>query len=203
VLGASLGVATLLRQSVLPWVVVLFVWLLVQALAGPARADRPRAWLRRVGALVVAGTVMMLFILPFTLRNYLVYGDFLLLNSNAGYAMYSAQHPLHGTDFQAFAAAPLPEDLRSMDLNEAQWDRELLRRGIGFILADPVRYLQLSASRLLDYFQFWPTETTFLHNAGRLLSFTLFLPVALAGLCWRRGRPGAPAAAGSRSPAIQ
>lgn len=181
VLGISLGVATLLRQSVMPWVVVLFVWLLVQAPAGPARADRPRSWLRRVGALVVAGAVMMLFILPFTLRNYFVYGDFLLLNSNAGYAMYSAQHPMHGTDFQAFAAAPLPDDLRSMDLNEPQWDRELLRRGIGFILADPVRYLQLSASRVLDYFEFWPTETTVLHNAGRLLSFTLFLPVALAG----------------------
>lgn len=182
VLGVSLGIATLLRQSVMPWVAVLFVWLLVQPLAGPVGADRSRAWLVRVGALAVAATVMMLFILPFTVRNYLVYGDFLLLNSNAGYAMYSAQHPMHGTDFQAFDAAPLPDDLLGRDLNEAGWDRVLLERGIGFVEADPVRYLQLSASRLLDYFEFWPTNTTLLHNAGRLLSFTLLVPSFIVGI---------------------
>ena len=38
VLGLSLGIATLLRQSILPWVVILFAWLLWQALRPPAVA---------------------------------------------------------------------------------------------------------------------------------------------------------------------
>ncbi len=175
-LGLSLGIATLLRQSFLPWVPVLFVWLLWLGW----RMKR----LRTVAVtLAIAALVLALCILPFTIRNYRVYGQFLLLNSNAGYAMYSAQHPMHGTHFQEFAAAPIPEDLRGRGLNEAQLDRELMRRGIGFILADPRRYVLLCLSRVGDYFKFWPApDTTLLHNIGRVGSFGLLLPFMLYGL---------------------
>ncbi len=180
-LGLSLGVATLLRQSILPWVVVLFAWLLWNNVQRSQRASR--ALLGSVSTLALAGVVMMAFILPFTLRNYRVYGQFLLLNSNAGYAMYSAQHPMHGTNFQPYAAAPLPADLVSRGLNEAQWDRELMRRGMGFVVAEPARYLRLSLSRVADYFEFWPTaDSSLLYNVGRVASIGLFLPFMLAGV---------------------
>jgi 4-amino-4-deoxy-L-arabinose transferase-like glycosyltransferase len=104
VLGVGLAVATLLRQSVLPGIAVIVLWLLWAAW----RANRLR---QALGAIVVSGAVLVVAIAPFTLRNYRVFGQMLLLNSNAGYAMYSAQHPMHGTSFQAFEAAPLPLDL--------------------------------------------------------------------------------------------
>jgi hypothetical protein len=139
-----------------------------------------------VGLLVVAGLLLILAILPFTIRNYHIYGDFLLLNSNAGYAMYSAQHPMHGTSFQEHAAAPVPEELYG--LNEPQLDRELMRRGVGFVRADLGRYLLLSLSRVGDYFKFWPTsDSTMLYNVGRVVSFGLFLPLMLYGF-WRAAR---------------
>jgi hypothetical protein len=183
-LGASLGLATLLRQAALPWIAILFFWLLLVA-SRPARSSRDL--LRRALPLLVAGLTVLAFILPFTLRNYRVFGHFLLLNSNTGYAMYSAQHPMHGADFQPFAAAPLPPAIEPHTLNEAQWDRELMARGLAFVLAEPGRYLRLSASRLLDYLEFWPTETSLLHNVGRFLSFTLFLPWFVAGF-WLAAR---------------
>jgi len=173
-LGVSLGLATLLRQSVLPWVPVMGLYLLWLAWRG----RRMRATLR---ALFLAGALLVVFILPFTVRNAVVYGDFLLLNSNTGYAMYSAQHPMHGTHFQEFDAAPMPTDMARE--NEAQMDRELMRRGLQFILDDPVRYLLLSLSRLRAFFEFWPTpDTTLLHNLGRTGSFGLFLPFMAYGL---------------------
>jgi hypothetical protein len=175
-LGVALGVATLFRQSILPWVVVLFVWLLWVELRA---AHRLRA--RTLLSLTGAGLLMVAFIVPFTVRNDQVYGEFLLLNSNAGFAMYSAQHPMHGTDFREFDAAPLPGELRG--LNEAQLDRELMRRGIGFVMAEPQRYLLLSLSRVKDYVAFWPSpDTTLLHNVGRLLSFGILLPFVLYGI---------------------
>ncbi|MFN2165512.1 MAG: hypothetical protein ACK2U9_04555 [Anaerolineae bacterium] len=175
-LGISLGLATLLRQSILPWVPVMSLYLLW---VGYRQRRLGRAFL----ALAGAGVVVALFILPFTVRNYLVYDDFLLLNSNAGYAMYSAQHPLHGTSFQAYLAAPLPDDLNPQPQNEAQWDRALMARGLQFIVDDPGRYLLLSLSRVADYFEAWPTsDSSLLFNVGRLLSFTLFLPFMLYGL---------------------
>jgi len=95
--------------------------------------------------------------------------------------MYSAQHPMHGTSFSEFAAAPMPPDLEGM--NEAQMDRELLRRGIQLVLDDPGRYALLSLSRLRAYMEFWPTpDTTLLHNIGRVGSFGLMLPFLVYGL---------------------
>lgn len=176
-LGLSLGVATLLRQSIMPWVLVLWLWLLVTGW----RAHYLRA---AVAVLAISAFVVALCIAPFTLRNLRVYGDFLLLNSNSGYAMYSAQHPLHGIDFQAYTAAPLPVDLLDQGLNEAQWDRVLMQRGLGFVLADPQRYVLLSISRVGDYLEFWPTpDSSLLFNVGRLLSFTALLPFMLVGIC--------------------
>lgn len=176
-LGVSLGPTALFRQAILPWTPVLFLWLLWRAWRGDAR-NLVRLHLP---ALVLAGMTLLAFILPWTYRNYRVYGDFLLLNSNTGYAMYSAQHPMHGTSFQAFEAAPLPEELWGQLSTEAEWDRELMRRGIAFVMEDPLRYLRLSLSRVADYFEFWPTDTSLLNNAGRLLSFTLYLPFMLYG----------------------
>jgi hypothetical protein len=132
--------------------------------------------------LFLVGFVLLAFILPWTYRNYRAYNSFLLLNSNTGYAMYSAQHPMHGTRFRAFKAAPLPEGVWKPGMTEAEWDRVLMRRGIGFVLEDPGRYVLLSLSRVADYFEFWPTNTTLLNNVGRLLSFTLYLPFMLYGI---------------------
>jgi uncharacterized membrane protein YqjE len=173
-LGLSLGLAALLRQSILPWVLVLFLWLLWQAWRG-------RRLVAAARMLAIAGLVLVACILPWTYRNYRVYGQFLLLNSNAGYAMYSAQHPMHGTDFREFDAAPLPEGWWGRP--EPELDRDLMRLGIQFILDDPVRYLLLSLSRARAFFEFWPTpDTILLHNVGRTGSFGLFLPFMLYGL---------------------
>jgi hypothetical protein len=181
-LGVALGLTTLLRQSILPWVPVLLLWLIWVAW----RSQQAR---RMLGGLAVALLILALAIAPFTIRNYLVYGEFLLLNSNAGYAMYSAQHPMHGTHFLDYTAAPMPTDLGG--LNEAQLDRMLMRRGIGFILAEPGRFLLLSLDRTINYFTFWPTPgTTLLNNIGRVGSFGLFLPFMLYGLWLALRRAG-------------
>jgi hypothetical protein len=173
-LGLSLGIGTLLRQSLLPWVPVLFLYL---AWIG-WRAGRLRLTLMALGS---AGLMLIAFVLPWTIRNYVVYDDFLLLNSNSGYAMYSAQNPMHGTSFREFDAAPLPDG--SWGRPEPELDRDLMRQGIQFVLDDPGRYVLLSLSRARAFFEFWPTpDTTLLHNIGRVASFGLFLPFMAYGL---------------------
>ena len=105
-LGVVFGVTALLRQTLLLW---LPVWLAWVYWAGGA-FNRQSRRIRWYGPLV-SMAVMMGFILPWTVRNYAIYGSFLPLNSNAGYAFYSANHPNHGTQFDQDYAAPLPEDL--------------------------------------------------------------------------------------------
>lgn len=176
-LGLCLGLAALLRQAILPFVPVLFAWLLWTNVRG---FKRPSA--RTLASLLIAGTVLIACIAPFTIRNYRVYGRFLLLNSNAGYAFYSSNNPALGSFWLSEnSVAPIPVDLQGR--NEAEMDSALMQRGIGFILADPGRYALLTLSRTKEYFKFWPSsDSSLVSNLQRPLSFGLLLPLTLYGL---------------------
>ncbi|MFZ1404704.1 MAG: hypothetical protein WAW03_16535, partial [Anaerolineae bacterium] len=84
----------------------------------------------------------------------------------------------------------IPAELRQLD--EAALDSALLRRGLGFVVQDPGRYVLLSLGRLRTFFMFWPeSESSFLSNLVRVLSFGLALPFISVGLWltardWRR-----------------
>jgi hypothetical protein len=114
------------------------------------------------------------------------------LNTNAGFVFYWGNHPLHGDTFipilpsgpdlnQVSYLTLLPKELSR--LNEAELDRELLVRGLGFIRDDPARYVRLSISRAKEYFKFWPTsDSGTFSNISRVLSFGLLAPFIIGGL---------------------
>lgn len=181
-LGLSLGIAVLLRQLFLLFIPFLAGWLLWRAhISG-----------RKFGAaffgLVVSGMIVVAMILPWTVRNYQAFNQFVLLNTNAGFAFFWGNHPIHGTNFIAILPPDglsyqdlVPPELRS--LNEAALDSALLKRGLQFIADDPGRYLLLSLSRTKDYFKFLPSsQSSFISNVSRVLSFGIFLPFMLAGV---------------------
>ncbi len=176
-LGLCLGIAALLRQAILPFIPVLLAWLWWEG-------RRRLRWQHY--AIPVA--VIALLIAPWTLRNYRVYGHFLLLNANAGYAFYSSNNPALGARWSAeTAVAPVPDDL--LGLTEAEMDRALMRRGLGFVLADPGRYILLTLNRFGEYFKFWPSaDSSLISNLQRPLSFGLLLPLTLYGLYLGRQR---------------
>ena len=185
-LGLALGLAALLRQVILLFVPFLLLWLL---------------WVGRgrlpIWRLVVPLAIIGVLILPWTVRNYLAFGRFVLLNTNAGFAFFWANHPVYGGDFVGVLPQDgpsyqelIPAELRELD--EAALDQALLRRGLDFVFDDPVRYVRLSLSRTAEYFKFWPApESGLVSNVARVASFGLCLPLMLAGLIlsWRqRGR---------------
>ncbi len=144
----------------------------------------------RPAHLLAALAVGAALILPWTVRNFAVFERFLLLNSQAGLALWNANHPDLGTKFEAAAMFPIPEDLRG--LNEVDLTNELMRRGVQLILADPGRFLLLSLDRLRMWFIFWPMrESSLISNIARPLSFGVSLPFIIIGLVrsvreWRR-----------------
>jgi hypothetical protein len=180
-IGLALGLASLLRQTMLLVAPFLFAWL------AWALGKRSSPWWTFTLPVVVIG----LLIAPWTLRNYLVYGELLPLNSNAGYALYASNNPNLETDWRnEEVVVPVPEDL--IGQNEAELNRALTHRGIEFILADPQRYLWLTVDKTQEYFRFWPTsDSNPISNWVRVSSFGLYLPFMLIGLYlsrahWRR-----------------
>jgi 4-amino-4-deoxy-L-arabinose transferase-like glycosyltransferase len=188
-LGLALGTAALLRQVVLLFVPVLFAWLVwTMTRQAPARdwQQAPRSLRSVIGGLLVTMAVMGIMILPWTLRNYLAFDRVVLLNTNAGFAFFWGNHPIHGTNFVAIFPSSVysslvPQELRG--LNEAALDQALLKEGLRFVADDPGRYVLLSASRVKDYFKFWPSEDSGpMSNLVRVFSFGVCLPFMLYGL---------------------
>jgi 4-amino-4-deoxy-L-arabinose transferase-like glycosyltransferase len=177
-LGLSLGVAALLRQTVLLFVPFLLVWLLWEL-----KQEGIRWW---YVAVPVAAIILM--IVPWTVRNYLVYHQFLLLNSNAGYAFYASNNPNMETDWRnELVVVPVPKELAGK--NEAQLDRALTQKGFESILEDPKRILLLDLNKTLEYFRFWPSsDSSPISNVNRVLSFGLYLPFMLVGLAFSFSR---------------
>jgi 4-amino-4-deoxy-L-arabinose transferase-like glycosyltransferase len=176
-LGCVIGWASLLRQLFLLFVPFLLLWILW------ARRGQVR-WLHVVVALLIVASM----ILPWTIRNYLAFDQFVLLNTNSGYVFFWANHPIHGTNFVSVLGPEhpsyielIPPNLRH--LNEAALEKALWREGLGFVLDDPGRYLLLSFNRLKDFFLFWPkADSSTLSNISRVGSFGLFLPFMVYGL---------------------
>jgi 4-amino-4-deoxy-L-arabinose transferase-like glycosyltransferase len=192
-LGVCLGLAVLLRQVILIFVPILFLWMWWSG-------RRHHTW-----AILLSGLVLVAMILPISLFNYLRFDRFVLVNTNAGFAFYWANHPVYGNYFEPILPSGeyfrlLPDELQH--LNEAAKDQALLWRGLDFILQDPIRYLNLSLSRIPAFFMFWPSpESTLISNVSRVASFGLMLPLMVYGLIatlfnhkvWIDGRLKSPA----------
>ena len=177
-LGLILGGAVLLRQLILLFLPILFLWL------GWAR--RKQSLKLTLVSLLGATLVVALMILPFSIYNTSRFGHFVLLNTNSGYAFFWANHPIYGTHFQGILTGQsyqslIPVELRSLD--EAALDQALLKRGLQFVLADPVRYVRLSISRIPVFFMFWPSkDSDLVSNLSRAASFGVLWPFMLYGL---------------------
>jgi hypothetical protein len=174
-LGISLAVAVLLRQVFLLFVPFLFLWILLQGR-------------RYLAQLALSGLLIVLAIIPFTIYNSARFDRFVLLNTNSGFAFFWGNHPIYGTHFESILPPEMgsyqsliPDELRGLD--EAALDQALLRRGIGFVLDDPLRYVLLSISRIPPYFMFWPSsQSALVSNIARVASFGLLWPFMLFGL---------------------
>lgn len=177
-LGISIGITVLLRQVILLFLPFLFLWIWV--------TRRKRSLKLPILSTALALLLIVLFVLPISLYNQSRFGQFVLLNTNSGYAFFWGNHPIYGTQFIPILPTGtyeslIPEDVRHLD--EAELDQELLGRGIQFVVDDPKRYVLLSFSRIPAYFIFWPSpESSSISNISRVTSFGVMLPFMLYGL---------------------
>jgi len=188
-LGIAISLTVLLRQLFFLFLPFLFIWIWWNE---PHHLEDTR-WKQRLHwpalrGLTISTGVLALMILPFTIRNFQAFDTFVLLNTNAGFAFFWGNHPIHGTSFMPLLPGGaqqyydlIPKDL--LPLNEAKLDKALLSLGIQFVLDDPVRFILLSISRLEEYFKFWPTsDSGLVSNISRVGSFGISLPFILYGL---------------------
>ncbi len=184
-LGLALTVTVMLRQVFLVFIPFLFLWLIL------ARITNSNHRVAMVGIIqggIIATMVMILLIAPITLHNYNKFSRFVLLNTNAGYAFFWSNHPVHGNYFVPLFSEDMPSyqeliPAELSNLNEAELESSLLKLGWGFILENPGRYLLLCISRIPAHFIFWPLAASSLtSNIVRVGSFGIALPFIVLGV---------------------
>lgn len=186
-LGLAMGVSVLLRQVFLLFIPFLLFWIMWVKWQGYERQVSNNLRKSITGTfMAVAVTVMM--ILPFTIHNYQQFGKFVFLNTNAGYAFYWANHPIHGDQFVSLFTEDMPSyqeliPIELSGLDEAALEHELMARAVQFVVKDPWRYIKLSLSRVPDQFIFWPlSESSMLSNLTRVGSIGIALPFMIVGI---------------------
>ena len=111
-------------------------------------------------ALLLAA-VALLVVLPWTYRNYLVFGEVVPVSSNGGFMFLMGNNPraTGGTNFQ------FPSDLPG---NEAERDRQAFHAGLRFIVENPGAFL-LNVPRkvFFDYYRGDPYVTWSLKSTGK------------------------------------
>jgi 4-amino-4-deoxy-L-arabinose transferase-like glycosyltransferase len=187
-LGVALSLAVLFRQLVLLFVPFLFLWIAWVRAARPWQGFSTAMTRLRPVILGAALSILVLgaTIAPWTVRNYFAFHRLVLLNTNAGYAFFWANHPWQGNNFVSIFPAEvyyemIPKELLGLD--EAALESALMQRAVGFVVSDPGRYALLSLSRTKDYFEFWPSpDSSTISNIARVSSFGIFFPLAVYGI---------------------
>jgi hypothetical protein len=191
-LGLAIGLTSMLRQVFLPFIPCLFLWLWWVRYRQVREHPRARTHALRVSLLqAVQGAALSILVItvliaPITTYNYQRFNRCVLLNTNAGYAFYLSNHPSYGNNYEPMLTSTefknmIPKDIRWMD--EAALDQELLKQGIGFVIADPWRYFRLSIDRIPYFFTFWPLSTSsVVSNVNRALSYGLAFLFIISGI---------------------
>ena len=138
--GAVLGLCSLAQPAT--WM-MLWVFVLV-ALWRPARIAR------RAAVLAVLSGFMVITIAPWTIRNALVTGEFVMVSANAGSAIYGGNNPVNTgeiADRGNFIEPAWPLDWRTH--TDVERDRACRALAVQWIRENPARFAQLTLQRVM------------------------------------------------------
>jgi 4-amino-4-deoxy-L-arabinose transferase-like glycosyltransferase len=131
--GVCLGLSVLTRPQSVLMLPLLLLWFLLNS-----RKTALRVWLAPA-LLLVTATIAVL--IPWTLRNYAVHGEWIFVSTQGGYTFHGANNP----DAFGGHVPDYPPPIEG--LSEVELDREYYRRGLDWIRSSPGDFLRLLPSK--------------------------------------------------------
>lgn len=172
VVGVTFGLASLCR----PLALLIFVTLLIMS---PCLFPKLKpAWPR----IAVATLTLLLVMSPWIIRNYLLFDAFIPTSLEKGFSFYVGNNPAASLVYGGPApnAPPtsyLPPGIDAM--TDSQADSYLQTLALQFIYQNPVRFIELSISRLyLFWSPIYPTYSL-LHD---IINCIVYLPLYIAAI---------------------
>jgi 4-amino-4-deoxy-L-arabinose transferase-like glycosyltransferase len=157
-------------------------------------------WLsRRAGArdllkaAVISGIVSMIVISPWSIRNYLVFREFIPVNLNNGYNLWVGNNPnATGSLFTRDRVGmweTMPEDMRDKlaRMNDVEKNELFREKAVSYIKSHPDRFFKLIPQKLLFLWWFDPYMPTDFPGLREAIYLALLIP-ALIGMVISRRR---------------
>jgi 4-amino-4-deoxy-L-arabinose transferase-like glycosyltransferase len=174
-LGITLAICVLLRMAVIFYVPFLIGWITLQI-----KGNRKQALIPIVSIIAA--------LIPFTIRNYILWGRFMLLEAQFGHVFWNGNNPAAKDTLDYSYVYPIPSDILASN-NDAKITSDLLILGIKNVLNDPELFIKLTLVRLREFIKFWPTnETSLIGNIARVTSFGIIWPFVILGMWLSRYR---------------
>ena len=202
--GLALGLAALTRGNALLFVPLLLLWIAL---------DRENPQRRRLGNAVAVSAGIFLALAPISLRNYVVGGDLVVLNSQGGQNFYIGN--FRGNDTGAYRRPPFlhasprreegdfrreAEQATGRERTPSETSSYGWRRGLEEIRADPGHFVRHTLKKLLvlvnhheiaDNYSFdFVAKVAAPMLRWPLPSYAALLPLALCGAVFARRRRG-------------
>ena len=173
--GIVFGLMALTKGSLLTLVPFLILW---------AWRKVPVGQRLRI-AFAVLG-VAFLVVLPWTIRNFLVYKEFILLDTHMGGTIWGATNPLsEGKWIEPSQHPEIYRLPRFQGLGEVEQDREALRAAIEWAWGHPLDFAILEVRKVIRLYHFYSftirPEKQRLYWVVGLLSYGVLLPFILLG----------------------
>lgn len=171
VAGVLWGVIILGRPALLGFLPFIVLWLWLN------RGSR-YGWLRNSLVILVG---VLVVILPWTIRNYRIHGQFVLIATNGGFNFWNGNNPFttgsghdvytaevdrflgrpHDSSQPAIVqvhAYPLPADVQARVTNmpEVELDQQLYQAGLNFMREQPGKWAALLGQKMISFWWFRP-----------------------------------------------
>lgn len=182
--GVAAGLAVLTREAMVFFLIPAAVWLV---------------WTRRFSLVIALVLGAAAAILPWTARNYLVYGRFVLGAPHGGVTFWTGNNPLAGGEGD-LAANPILKQARiafeegHRGLTSEELDSAYYREAISYLTGQPLAWIGLEARKL--FYTIVPIGPSYRLHSNRyyiasLVSYLGLLPFAVLGVVAlvRRGHP--------------
>ena len=178
--GVALGLSLLAIPTVLFFLPMIPLWFLLSR----------KFTLKQVAAYsTILMVVTLMVVAPWSIRNSLHYGQFVLVTTEGGHAFWQGNNP-YFDGVNRPGPDDIPQELRQKlkGLSKIEKDRVYYRESFNFIRNKPMQFVKLYIIKFFNYWRLYPNTisenrfTTLKTKIISLLTYGLLLPFALFGI---------------------
>jgi 4-amino-4-deoxy-L-arabinose transferase-like glycosyltransferase len=179
--GLLLGLAILTRSVISGFVLLVLPWLWYYT------SDKREA-LKSWGLILLSGAMLTV---PWSIRNTLLYSQFVFVESSMGFNFYLGYHPDGTGTFDSPIAVDFVEGIGGFNAPDLETEKLVhnlgMERGLAFIKEDPVRAVWLLVSKLSHFLRLDKKAALFFYSnnfLGELSSLILLLALLVLCVPW-------------------